>query len=284
MRSIIEKLKNGLSSSYSHGEIAALSRIIATELLGLKESTYFLKEEVALTTKQQAALDKAIESLTKQMPIQYILGYEFFCGLKFKVTGDVLIPRPETQELVAWIVQESKGNEKILDIGTGSGCIAISLAHKMPDSDIHAWDISLKALEIAKENSQANNTQIDFAWHDILSDTPCDEKFDIIVSNPPYIKESEKKQMCKNVLDWEPSTALFVPDNAPLLFYRTIAEKAHKMLSPQGAIFFEINREHGKEICNMLAQMGYTEIELRKDFAQNDRMIKARKKQGCTIY
>jgi len=278
LKKIIEHIRKKLTSSYTQGEIAALTRIIATELLEFKDSVYFLREEVTLTVEQQQALDRAIEGLAQQMPIQHILGYEIFCGLKFKVNSNVLIPRPETQELVEWIVAESKGKKKILDIGTGSGCIAISIASKIDNSEVHAWDISCNALGIAKENSKINGTHVTFAQHDILGNISCENKFDIRVSNPPYIKESEKVQMSANVLNWEPATALFVPNDDPLLFYRAIAQKATDMLHPQGLIFFEINREHGGEICDMLAMQGYTDIELRKDFADNDRMIKARKK------
>ena len=280
MKAVTRQINENLSCSYTAGEISALTRIIATELLGVSQMVYFLKDDVTLTAEQEALLDNAIERLTKQEPIQYILGYSDFCGLRFKVTPATLIPRPETSELVEWIASEATGKESILDIGTGSGCIAISLAHKQPKSNVTAWDISTDALTIATENSKANGQAVTFEQVDILAYQPTGEQFDIIVSNPPYIKENEKEAMHANVLDWEPHTALFVPDSDPLLFYRTIAEKGLTVLKPGGRLYFEINRAHGKETMEMLAALGYTSIELRKDFAENDRMIRAVKPKG----
>ena len=275
MRTIAKKIEEGLANIYSDGEIKALTRIIATELLGVSQMTYFLKDDISLTAELQALLDNAIERLKKQEPIQYILGYSDFCGLRFKVTPATLIPRPETSELVEWITSEATGPESILDIGTGSGCIAVSLAHKLSQSKVTAWDISNDALAVAAENCNANGCNVAFELVDILAHQPSGELFDIIVSNPPYIKENEKESMHANVLDWEPHTALFVPDSDPLLFYRTIAKKGLTLLKPGGRLYFEINRAHGKETMDMLAALGYTHIELRKDFAENDRMIRA---------
>ena len=284
MKRIITRINDGLSHCYSAGEVTALTRILATELLGVSQMAFYLKDNVTLTAKQQALLDNAIERLKKQEPIQYILGYSDFCGLRFKVTPATLIPRPETSELVEWIVANSTHKAvNILDIGTGSGCIAISLAHKIPQSCVTAWDISSSALAVATENSKANNTEVEFTQVDILSHQPGGKEFDIIVSNPPYIKENEKEAMHTNVLDWEPHTALFVPDNDPLLFYRTIAQKGLTLLKPSGALYFEINRAHGKETVEMLSALGYTSIELRKDFADNDRMIRAVKNKPYNV-
>lgn len=275
MKAIAKHINEELSGCYTAGEVTALTRIIATELLGIPQMTFFLKDEVNLTAEQDALLDNAIERLKKQEPIQYILGYSDFCGIRFKVTPATLIPRPETSELVEWILSEAIGKERILDIGTGSGCIAVSLAHKLPQSDVTAWDISTDALAVATENSKTNGCAVTFEQVDILAYQPTGELFDIIVSNPPYIKENEKSAMHSNVLDWEPHTALFVPDSDPLLFYRTIAEKGLTLLKPGGTLYFEINRAHGKETIDMLLSLGYTDIELCKDFAENDRMIRA---------
>ena len=280
MKAIAKHIHGTLTDSYSAGEVSALTRIIATELLGVSQMTFYLKDDIPLTAGQQTLLDNAIERLKKQEPIQYILGYSDFCGLKFKVTPATLIPRPETSELVEWIASEATGKERILDIGTGSGCIAVSLAHKMPQSKVTAWDISPDALAVATENSQANGCDVVFEEVDILAYEPTGELFDIIVSNPPYIKENEKPAMHSNVLDWEPHTALFVPDSDPLLFYRAIAEKGLTLLKTGGRLYFEINRAHGKETMDMLAAFGYTSIELRKDFAENDRMVRAVKPKG----
>ena len=275
MKAIARQINDNLSCSYTAGEISALTRIIATELLGVSQMAFYLKDDIPLTSEQQTLFDNAIERLKKQEPIQYILGYSDFCGLRFKVTQATLIPRPETSELVEWITSEATGNEGILDIGTGSGCIAVSLAHKMPQSKVTAWDISPDALAVATENSKANGCAVEFEEVDILTYKPTGKLFDIIVSNPPYIKENEKSAMHSNVLDWEPHTALFVPDSDPLLFYRTISEKGMQILKPGGRLYFEINRAHGKETIEMLESLGYTGIELRKDFAENDRMIRA---------
>ena len=275
MKAITRQINENLSGSYTTGEISTLTRIIATELLGMSQMAFYLKDDITLTAEQQTLLDNAIERLKKQEPIQYILGYSDFCGLKFKVTPATLIPRPETSELVEWIASEANGNGSILDIGTGSGCIAVSLAHKLPQSKVTAWDISPDALAVATENSKANGCAVEFEEIDILAYKPTGELFDIIVSNPPYIKENEKAEMHSNVLDWEPHTALFVPDNDPLLFYRTIAKKGLTLLKSGGTLYFEINRAHGTETMEMLVDYGYTNIELRKDFADNDRMIKA---------
>ena len=275
MKTIANKIQESLATRYTDGEIKALTRIIATELLGVSQMAFFLKDDVTLTAEQQTLLGNAIERLKKQEPIQYILGYCDFCGLRFKVTPATLIPRPETSELVEWIASESTGKEVILDIGTGSGCIAVSLACRLPQSKVTAWDISNDALTIAAENSRTNGCAVSFEQVDILTHQPAGNMFDIIVSNPPYIKENEKETMHANVLDWEPHTALFVPDSDPLLFYRTIATKGLYILTPGGKIFFEINRAHGNETVEMLSTLGYRDVELRKDFADNDRMIKA---------
>ena len=271
---IAKHIKENLGSYYPAGEVAAFTRIIVTEMLGIPQMTFFLKDNVELTHEQEATLADSINRLQKHEPIQYIQGYSDFCGLRFKVTPATLIPRPETSELVEWVASEASGNERILDIGTGSGCIAVSLANKMPQSKVTAWDISNEALAVATGNSRSNGTEVLFEQVDILSYRPEENLFDIIVSNPPYIKENEKSAMHSNVLDWEPHTALFVPDSDPLLFYRTIAKKGLTLLKPGGTLYFEINRAHGAETVEMLAGLGYTGIELRKDFAENDRMIK----------
>ena len=283
MKAISRQINEVLSGCYSAGEVSALTRIIATELLGIPQMTFFLKDDVTLTAEQQTLLGNAIKRLKKQEPIQYILGYCDFCGLRFKVTPATLIPRPETSELVEWVASEATGSESILDIGTGSGCIAISLAHRLQQSKVTAWDISHDALAVAAENSMANGCSVTFEHVDILAYQPTDAQFDIIVSNPPYIKENEKEAMHSNVLDWEPHTALFVPDSDPLLFYRTIAEKGLVLLKPGGRLYFEINRAHGNETMEMLAALGYTGIELRKDFAENDRMIRAVKNKPYNV-
>lgn len=275
MKTIAKQISEKIGSHYSTGEVAAITRIIATELLGISQSTYLLKDDVTLTEEQETQLEDAISRLAQHEPLQYILGYSDFCGLRFAVTPATLIPRPETSELIEWITADTTGDTSILDIGTGSGCIAISLASKLKGATVTAWDISSEALAVARRNNLSNGTGVTFSRVDILNHTPHSEQFDIIVSNPPYIKELEKAEMEPNVLDWEPHTALFVPNDDPLLFYRTIATKGLSMLAPGGRLYFEINRTHGEETTAMLHTLGYTGIELRKDIADNDRMIKA---------
>ncbi|MBQ8270657.1 MAG: peptide chain release factor N(5)-glutamine methyltransferase [Bacteroidaceae bacterium] len=277
MKQLLEKIHQAIDTHYTKSEVSALARIIATELLAIPQTTFFLKDKITLTPEEEQKVTDALERLKKQEPIQYILGYSDFCGLRFAVNPSVLIPRPETSELVELIAAENPSARKILDIGTGSGCIAISLACKLPDAHITAWDISPQALAVAQKNSTTNGCNVLFEQRDILSFPPADKKFDIIVSNPPYIKECEKTAMEDNVLLWEPHLALFVPDNNPLLFYRAIAQKALTMLTRGGKLYFEINREHGNEIVSMMQEIGYKNITLRKDLAENDRMVSGEK-------
>lgn len=276
MRKLIKKIRHELAEYYSESETNALIQIIAIDILEISNTAFFLRDEITLTPSQEATVAQCIERLKKWEPIQYIIGETEFCNLRFKVDPSVLIPRPETSELVQWIIAETPQKPcNILDIGTGSGCIAISLDKELTQAQVRAWDISPEAIETARSNNVLNSTNVIFEQCDILGCTPQEELFDIIVSNPPYIKEVEKENMESNVLDWEPGTALFVPDNNPLLFYREIAAKARTMLTDGGKLYFEINREHGAEICSMLASLCYSNIELRKDFADNDRMIRA---------
>ena len=219
-----------------------------------------------------------LEKLKIQIPIQYIIGTTHFYGLEFFVDENVLIPRPETEELVDWIVKlnsklSKKKNLKILDIGTGSGCIAVSLAKNIPNSEVFAIDVSEKVLAIAKKNAILNKVPVTFLHKNILETKDLSQKFDIIVSNPPYVRNLEKAEIKPNVLDNEPHLALFVPDNDPLIFYKKIAELAAANLNPNGQLFFEINQYLGKETQELLEYIGLKNIELRKDIYGNDRMI-----------
>ena len=219
-----------------------------------------------------------LEQLKKEIPIQYLLGKTSFYGLDFEVNENVLIPRPETEELVEWILesQKSKGENKkirILDIGTGSGCIAISLAKNLPNADVFALDISEKALAIAKRNAKINAVNVTFINQNILETEDLGQQFDIVVSNPPYVRNLEKVEIKKNVLDNEPHLALFVEDNDALIFYKKIAELAQKNGSENSQLYFEINQYLGKEMIDLLEKMNFKNIELRKDIYGNDRMI-----------
>ena len=276
MKEFIKRIRHELIDIYPPREIDAIIRILALDMLNINATTFYLRDNITLFDKEELLLSDAIKRLKKNEPIQYILGEAIFCGLTFKLNPSVLIPRPETSELVKWITEENKNKKcNILDIGTGSGCIAISLNKLIPNSNVTAWDISSDAIEIAQKNNIINNTNVTFEIHDLFDKCNKKECYDIIVSNPPYIKEEEKKQMEENVLKWEPHLALFVPNESPLLFYREIAIQSLQLLKKNGLLYFEINREYGKEICQILNELGYNNIELRKDFAENDRMIKA---------
>jgi release factor glutamine methyltransferase len=222
--------------------------------------------------------DAILDKLKSQIPIQYLLGTTHFYGCDFFVDENVLIPRPETEELVDWIVKlnsklSKKQNIKILDSGTGSGCIAISLAKNILNSEIFAVDVSEKALALAKKNAIFNHVSVAFSHKNILETTHFDQKFDIIVSNPPYVRNQEKAEIKPNVLENEPHLALFVPDIDPLIFYKKIGELAAANLNPNGQLFFEINQYLGKETQDLLESLGLKNIELRKDIYGNDRMI-----------
>lgn len=217
-----------------------------------------------------------LEQLKKEIPVQYLLGSTSFYGLEFTVNEKVLIPRSETEELVDWIINENSKTDvplKILDIGTGSGCIAISLAKNIGGAQVFAIDVSKEALATAKINAQNNGVNIQFIEQDILETEDLAQQFDIIVSNPPYVRNLEKEEIKNNVLEYEPHLALFVADNNALVFYRKIAELAQKNLSPKGKLYFEINQYLGKEMVDLLQELGFKNIELRKDIYGNDRMI-----------
>lgn len=272
-------IKEKLQNSYSEEEIKSFYFLLLEHITGFSRAEILANKNSDLSDTQLIELKSFVLRLQNHEPIQHILGKTIFCHLPFEVNKQVLIPRPETEELVHWILHEIPvdSSPSILDIGTGSACIAISLAHALKKASVTALDICPQALEVAKRNAQRNNVSILFEEMDVLSTTFLDSscnKFDIIVSNPPYICEKESKEMEKNVLNYEPSKALFVPDSNPLLFYSRIADFANKNLNSHGKLFFEINRAYGKETINMLYQKGFKQIELRKDFFENERMVK----------
>jgi release factor glutamine methyltransferase len=269
-----------LSGLYPETEIQSFFNILIELKLNLSRIEVALQPDLAISETTITFLQKAIAALKKNIPIQYITGETGFYGLKFNVNESVLIPRPETEELVDWILENSKPKTqnsklKILDIGTGSGCIAISLAKNLSNTDVFALDISSEALKIAKKNALLNNVDIYFSEIDILNTPDLPEKYNIIVSNPPYVRELEKELMQQNVLAYEPHLALFVKDNNPLLFYDRIADLANKHLSKKGSLYFEINQYLGNETVALLKQKGFQNIELKKDIFGVDRMIKA---------
>lgn len=269
-----------LKSLYDEREAANITDWIMEHLTGKKRIDRLLEKELILSSTQLAGLDITLQELATHKPIQYVLGEAWFAGMKFFVNEDVLIPRPETEELVEWIYAESRQSTRnhlqLLDIGTGSGCIPISLKKKQPALSIAALDVSKGAIAVAKRNAGSLGAAIHFILVNFLNETFWDQLpvVDIIVSNPPYIKESEQNNMRKNVLGFEPSLALFVPDNDALLFYRKIALFGKTNLTEEGTIFVEINEALGKEVADLFEANGYT-VELRKDMEGKDRMIKA---------
>ena len=274
MKKTLNSIREQLSTFYPKEEIRSVSLWIA-EFVTKCSPTQLLAFDVELTSEWELQINEIIEKLQKNYPIQYIIGEVEFCDLRFSVNENVLIPRPETAELVLWILQETKA-KTILDIGTGSGCISISLAKKIESAQIYAFDVSTLAIEVAKKNAIKNGVKnIHFQEVNILKPYEGEEKYDLIVSNPPYITQKEKQDMQKQIIDFEPNIALFVEDEEPLIFYEKIAKFAQQHLQKNGFLFFEINRQFGREIISLLKNLNFSEIELKKDSFGNDRMIKA---------
>lgn len=263
---------------YEKEEIENFFYLILKHLKNISRVDLALNPNLEFSENEPKNMAFYLQELKNNKPIQYILGSTKFLGLEFEVNPNVLIPRPETEELIDWIISENKNrtNLKILDIGTGSGCIAISLAKNLK-AEVTAFDISEKALETAQKNADRNQAFVHFIEFDILNDIWEGQQFDIIVSNPPYVRESEKKQIKLNVLDNEPHLALFVSDQDALIFYRKIADFALKHLSENGQLFFEINQYLGKQTVSLLEEKGFKNIILKKDIYSNDRMIFALK-------
>ena len=279
-----------LQTIQEDSEIESFFFILTEFLHNLKRIDVSLHPEFEVSETDLEKWKTIISELKTEKPIQYITGEAWFYGLRFEVNENTLIPRPETEELVEWIVESQKSkaqnliiqksnNLTILDIGTGSGCIPIALKKAIPNAQVSAIDISEKALEMARKNASDNQVEVNFIHQDILTSqhlnlsTSQPLLFDVIVSNPPYVRNLEKQEIKRNVLDYEPHLALFVDDSDALLFYRKIAQLALKSLAPNGKLFFEINQYLGNETVELLEQLGFKNIELRKDFVGNDRMI-----------
>jgi len=276
IKKVISFIKSELNGFYPASEISSFIFLIFEYILGYSRTKLLISYDEEISEKSYQKILNILADLKSFKPIQYILGSTTFYDLTFKVASGVLIPRPETEELVNWIINENSNKQhQILDIGTGSGCIAISLAKNLPNSKIYAADISSQALHIAEQNSRLNDVNIETIKLDILNypDT-MEENFNIIVSNPPYVTEKEKQLMQKNVLEFEPELALFVPNTDPLRFYKKIAEFGIIYLNPKGKIYFEINEVYGSETAQMMEQKGYTNISIRKDINGKDRMLR----------
>ena len=269
-----------LSKIYDEREARALTKIIFEKTLDLQAHKIALERFRILTTHQQNLLNDILNRLCTHEPVQYVLQEADFFGFKFIVNPHVLIPRPETEELVEWILSEFRISYfvfRILDIGTGSGCIPISLAKKFPSAKIEAIDVSEDALIVAEENNRINQTAVKFYRQDILNESLSENAYDIIVSNPPYISVIEKSLMENNVLMFEPHLALFTEGDDDLVFYKRIAVEAMNALKPTGKLFFEINAAKGEEVVAIMTQAGFQNIELRKDLSGKNRMVRGEK-------
>lgn len=274
MINVIKHIKSELSALYNQSEVESFVSLLLYKIGKIDSVQRLISDNIIFSHEQTIRLNDAIARLKKYEPIQYILGETEFYGLTLKTDSRALIPRPETEELVDWILHEYPKAQTVLDICTGSGCIAIGLAAQLPAPKVDAIDISCDAIDLAKENADLNNTQICFYQADILSTDNLPQKYDIIVSNPPYITISEKTDMMPNVLDYEPDLALFVANENPIVFYKKIADLATTYLNENGMLFVEINRKFGNDIVSFLRDKGFHNIVLKKDISGNDRFIK----------
>lgn len=280
---LLKEIKNiyhkELDQLYPKEEVDSMFYLIIEHFLGLERFILAIDPYIVVSKEEEQYLFESLSKLKKEQPIQYILGETTFLDLKILVNKSVLIPRPETEELVNWVLndhQNLKRNLDLIDIGTGSGCIAVSLAKFNPNLKVTAMDISKSALTLAKKNALANDVKVEFIQADILKVSSLNGSYDIIISNPPYVREMEKVNMRNNVLIYEPHLALFVTDEEPLLFYHAIVELAANSLTPNGLIYMEINQYLGGEVKKLMQELNFKEIEIRKDIFGNDRMIKGK--------
>ena len=272
--------RSQLVRKFSEREAEQLLRILFEDLFGLDRMKILMNQNLTIDEFQYHQMEKAVADLLNDKPIQYVTGVAEFCDLKFKVNESVLIPRPETEEMVRKIVTQDIHPKRIWDIGTGSGCIAVSLAKRFSDAEVFAFDVSEKALQVAESNAVLNKVKVNFIHDDVLH--PHSEIFsrpvDLVVSNPPYVCEKERETMENNVLDWEPENALFVPDSNPLLFYRQILHLASTELNENGQVWFEINEAFGTEMLDLCRESGFGKAEILNDFAEKPRICVAGKR------
>ncbi|CAI8220095.1 MAG: Release factor glutamine methyltransferase [Formosa sp. Hel1_33_131] len=280
LKALQDFFQNGLLGYYPKEEITSFFNLLCEDRLNFKRIDISLKAETHITPDTFEFFEAAIGRLLEYEPIQYILGTTSFYGLDFSVNSKVLIPRPETEELVAWILKDANPNQplKILDIGSGSGCIAISLAKYLPQAAVYALDVSPEALSVVQQNAQQNKVQITGIEANVLEWTNADRSFDIIVSNPPYVRELEKEFMAPNVLEHEPHLALFVENDAPLLFYKAIVELSNLTLKKDGLLYFEINEYLGEETKALFSSDHFEDVQLKTDIFTKPRLIRAKKR------
>jgi len=277
---IYRQITRQLTAAYPDREAQALARMVMEERYNLSQTDLLLDKDSNLSADDHTELTNIVNRLLQHEPIQYVLGTARFCGRDFHVEPGVLIPRPETEELVQLIVRRHAKNSKqlgVLDIGTGSGCIAISLALELPLSGVSAWDISQEALHIAQGNAERLHAEVEFKKEDILHPEPTSQQWDIIVSNPPYVRRLEAREMDPNVLDYEPHLALFVPDDDALRFYRAIARFAGCHLSAGGQLYLEINQYLPDETARLIAEYGFSSVEIHTDQFGNKRILSCSK-------
>lgn len=279
---LLREIKNiyheELDGLYPEEEVDSLFYRVIDHYLNLQGFILAFQPNYVLTKEEEQPVFEALAKLRQEIPLQYILGEAHFMGLSIHVDPSVLIPRPETEELVAWILEdmkEDKGAKSLLDVGTGSGNIAIAIKKTAPQTIVWGMDISEQALALAKKNGQVHDVEVVWIQHDITHSTKLEQVFEIVVSNPPYVLESEQELMRRNVKDHEPGSALFVPDHDPLYYYRAILEFNIENLAPAGRVYFEINEAMGDALTDLLMEYGYSEIQLKKDIFGKDRMIRA---------
>lgn len=285
MRTFYNKLNHSLSDLYPKSEIRIFGNLILKKITDLSLARILADKDMVLSPEQSEEADQIIERLTNYEPIHYVLGETEFFNLKFKVNPDVLIPRPETEELVEWVSDDLKfvesssdsaeQNMKILDIGTGCGCIPVALKKHHPKAQISAMDVSAEALVVAKENGVLNQTDVGFFQDDILNPKADERKWNIIVSNPPYIPLDEKVDIDKQVKSYEPHVALFSPTEEPLLFYHSIAKYALQHLEPDGKIYLETHKNLSRDVAMLLGEYGFKDVIIRTDMSGNERMVRA---------
>lgn len=273
---VVDWLKESLQECFSTGEVRTMINLTFEKHLNLSGSKLVLERDKRMSESEVLVFLNVLKRLKKDEPIQYILGETEFFGLPMQVNSSVLIPRPETEELVDWIVTENQQGT-LVDVGTGSGCIPLAIKRQLPQMQVTAIDVSEGALAVAKGNAEANDLPVDFRLHDVLlHGLPTDQTWDVVVSNPPYVLEGERSELAAHVVDHEPSLALFVPDTDPLLFYRRILEDVLHQELFQTKVYFELHYQMGPALVELAKGMGFQQVELRKDLQGKDRMLKCR--------
>ncbi len=278
LRELVREIAAALSGIYPGGEARTVAREVVCHVTGHTLTSLLVSEGEEITAREEEEVRYLVARLAEHEPLQYVIGRAWFCGRRFAVREGVLIPRPETEELVVWIVEResARSGPRMLDIGTGSGCIAVSLALTVAGAEVDATDISPAALAVAEGNARSLGAAVNFMQSDILTaEVPERPMYDVVVSNPPYVMERERGEMERNVLDYEPDTALFVPDEDPLLFYRAVAAYARGALAVGGALYFEMNGMLGEETARMVSSMGFADVEIRCDMEGKQRMLRA---------